>query len=205
MSLQRRGEETRDRILEAAQACFAQHGYDGTGVAEICHRADVTKGGFYHHFPTKQAVFLELVDRWLGGLDSQLGAACADARSVPESLMRMAGMIGQLFQAARGQLPVFLEFWSQAARDQDIWQATIAPYHWYQSFFCGLISAGISEGSLRPVDPEIASQTLVSLAVGLVLQGLIEQEETDWGRVTEESVKLLLEGISTKGGCNELS
>jgi len=89
MSPQQRGGETRSRILQAAMECFAQRGYDGTGVAEICRRAEVTKGGFYHHFPSKQAVFLELLNRWLAGLDTQLEAVRAGAESIPEGLLRM--------------------------------------------------------------------------------------------------------------------
>jgi AcrR family transcriptional regulator len=53
MRTQQRGEETHARILEAAAACFGQHGYDAVGVAEICRQANVTKGAFYHHFPSK--------------------------------------------------------------------------------------------------------------------------------------------------------
>ena len=196
MAQQQRAEETRNRILEAAVESFAQHGYDGTGVAEICRRASVTKGGFYHHFPSKQALFLELMDRWLGGLDDQLAAACAEAKTVPECLMQMAGMAGLVFQAARGQLPMFLEFWSQAARDEEVWQATIAPYRWYQDFFAGMIENGIAEGSLRDVDPEIAARVVVALAVGLILQGLLEPEEADWGQVIQEGVKVLLKGLA---------
>jgi AcrR family transcriptional regulator len=198
MAQQQRGEETRNRILEAAAECFAQHGYDGAGVAEICRRAGVTKGGFYHHFPSKQALFLELMDRWLGGLDEQLAAACAEAETAPESLMQMAGMAGQVFQAASGQLPMFLEFWSKASRDEKVWQATIAPYRWYQDFFSGLIQDGIAEGTLRPVDPEIAARVIVSLAVGLVLQGLLDPQGADWGQVMEKSVKVLLKGLEKK-------
>ena len=59
---QQRSEETRARLLEAAEACFSESGYDGTGVAKICRRAGVSKGAFYHHFETKQAIFLELLN-----------------------------------------------------------------------------------------------------------------------------------------------
>ena len=53
MATQSRGEETHNRILDAALEAFARKGYDDTSVAEICQLAGVTKGGFYHHFPSK--------------------------------------------------------------------------------------------------------------------------------------------------------
>jgi AcrR family transcriptional regulator len=59
-------------------------------VAEICRRADVTKGGFYHHFPSKQAVFLEMLERWLEGIDDGLAAARAGGQNVPEELLAFA-------------------------------------------------------------------------------------------------------------------
>ena len=55
MATQPRGEETRTRILDAALEAFARDGYDEASVAEICRLAGVTKGGFYHHFPSKWA------------------------------------------------------------------------------------------------------------------------------------------------------
>ena len=149
MNPQQRGEETRSHILRAAGECFAQQGYDGTGVAAICHRAGVTKGGFYHHFPSKQAVFLKLLNRWLAGLDAQLEAARAGAETVPEELLQMAEMVRQVFETTSGQLPIFLEFLARAAHDQAVWQATIAPYRQYRAFFRDMIEAGITEGTIK--------------------------------------------------------
>ncbi|MDY6877859.1 MAG: TetR/AcrR family transcriptional regulator [Chloroflexota bacterium] len=195
MNPQRRGEETRAHILEAAEECFARRGYDGTGVAEICRRAGVTKGGFYYHFPSKQAVFLELLNRWLAGLDAQMEVARAGADTVPGGLLQMAGMVRQVFEMTGGQLPIFLEFLTQAAHDQAIWQATIAPYRRYRAFFSGMIEAGIVEGTLRPVDPDVVAQVIVSMAVGLVLQGLLDPQGADWGQVAEQGIQMLLEGL----------
>jgi AcrR family transcriptional regulator len=193
---QRRGEETHSCILQAALACFARQGYDATGVAEICRCAGVSKGAFYYHFPSKQALFLELMDCWLVGLDAQLAAASAEADTVPEGLMQMAGMAGQVFQSASGQLPMFLEFWTQAAHDPAVWQATLEPYQRYRDLFTGMIEAGIAEGTLRPVDPDVAAPVVVSLAVGLVLQALLDPDGADWGQVAQEGVRLLLEGLA---------
>lgn len=198
MATQQRGEETRSRILEAAVTAFAKQGYDATGVAEICRRADVSKGAFYHHFSSKQALFLELLDRWLAGLDEQLERARGGAASAPEQLLGMTGLIGRLFRAADQQLPMFLEFWTKAAHDPAVWEATIAPYRRYRAFFADMIQSGVTEGSLRRVDPDTAARVIVSLAVGLVVQGLLDTEGADWGQVAREGTRMLLKGLERK-------
>ncbi|MCD6518596.1 MAG: TetR/AcrR family transcriptional regulator [Anaerolineae bacterium] len=199
MSPQQRSRETRERILAAAQSCFSQHGYDATGVAEICRRAGVSKGAFYHHFPSKQALFLELFDRWLAGLDAQLLALQEAAPSVPEGLVAMAEMAERLFQQARGQLPLFLEFWTKAVHDPVVWRTLIAPYRRYREFFAQMVRRGIEEGSLKPVDPEAAALAIVSMAVGLFLQRVLESDDHDLGSTMRASFLLLVQGLERKG------
>jgi AcrR family transcriptional regulator len=195
MAVQPRGEETRTRILDVAQEAFARYGYDATGVAEICRRAGVTKGGFYHHFPSKQDVFLEMLERWLEGLDRQLQLLRSGQESVPEELLAMTEMVPAVFQEAGGRLPLFLEFLTKAAHSPVVWQATVAPFRKYHAFFAGMIRDGMAEGSLRSVDPDLASNLLLSFAVGLLAMGLLDPYGADWGLVAQEGMGMLLNGI----------
>lgn len=48
--------DTRTRILEAALACFLEHGYEGTTVARIREASGVSNGALFHHFPSKDAI-----------------------------------------------------------------------------------------------------------------------------------------------------
>lgn len=47
---------TRERILDAALACFTEHGYEHTTTARIRERSGVSNGALFHHFPTKEAI-----------------------------------------------------------------------------------------------------------------------------------------------------
>jgi AcrR family transcriptional regulator len=198
MTTQRRAEVTHSRILEAAAAGFAENGYDGTSVAEICRRAEVSKGAFYHHFASKQDLFMELLERWLAELDEGLAALHTGRTYVPQELLDMTEMIRRVFQVAEDQLPIFLEFWAQAAHDPAVWEATVTPYRRYRAFFARMVQAGVAEGTLRPIDPDTAARVIVSLAIGLVLQGLLDTEGADWGRVATQGMRMLLEGIEKK-------
>lgn len=198
MTTQARGEETRTRILEAAVEAFARHGYDATGVAEICQRAGVTKGGFYHHFPSKQALFLEMLENWLEGIDAQMEAVRSGPETVPEDLMRMTGMARAVFRDAGGRLPIFLEFLAHAGRSPEVWQATVGHFRKYDEFFSDLVREGIREGSLAYVDPEITSRILISLAIGTLAQGLLDPFGADWGEVAHDGMAMLLKGLKVQ-------
>lgn len=198
MPVQQRAEETRARILSAAEECFAQHGYEAAGVAEICERAGVSKGAFYHHFASKQDLFMALLGNWLDGLDAGLRAVRSQTATVPDALRELAGMVGFVLNSAGGRLPMFLEFWTQAARDPEVWAATIAPYRRYRAFFAELVQAGVAEGSLRPVDAEVVAQVIVSLAVGTILQGLLDRDGTDWNRSVRQGIEIILDSVKAR-------
>jgi len=195
MAIQQRGEETRWRIMAAATACFGERGYDATGVAEICQRAGVSKGAFYHHFASKQALFVALLDQWLAVLDGQLTRLAVPAATVPQALQAMVALLQQVFRDASGQLPVYLEFWRQAARDPAIWQAAVAPFQRYRDLLAGMIGAGVAEGTLQPCNPDDVARVLVSMAVGMVLQSALEPASDDWERSAEAGVQLILRGL----------
>jgi AcrR family transcriptional regulator len=66
-------------VLDAAVELFAERGYDGTSVAEVITRARVAKGGFYHHFASKEALLYEvygdLITRQLAAMEEILARA----------------------------------------------------------------------------------------------------------------------------------
>ena len=192
--MQQRSEETRNRILMAALNCFSSHGFDVTSVAEICTAAGMSKGAFYHHFPTKQAVFLALMESWLGGVDEQLRAVMQAAPDVPSGFVNMSQLFGEVFTVAGGNLPMFLEFWTQSMRDPAVWEVVIAPYQNYQNLIAEFIQRGVDEGSLRPVDPQKAARWLLAMAMGLLLQGLVELDEQR-SETAQKGILSLIEGL----------
>jgi TetR/AcrR family transcriptional repressor of nem operon len=52
----------RERLLDATRGLMLSRGYGTIGVAEICARADVKKGSFYHFFESKQALTIETIN-----------------------------------------------------------------------------------------------------------------------------------------------
>lgn len=78
------GRETRERILAAALAAFAEQGFDGATTRDIAARADVTLGLLQYHFGGKPKLWRASVDRAFeelrSGLEGLLAQPRADAR-----------------------------------------------------------------------------------------------------------------------------
>jgi len=194
--MQQRSEETRARILESAIKLFSSNGYNKASVDNICADAGLSKGAFYHHFESKQDLFLALLDGWLKTIDDAVEAS--RDRNVPDTFLQMTEAFPYIFETAGEGLPMFLEFWLQASRDEKIWQASIAPYRRYHKFFTTLIRKGVDEGSFVDVDPELASRMIVSTAMGLLLQSLLDPKGAKWDKVARESTTMLLNSLLKK-------
>lgn len=54
----RRGEQTRDKLVKAAVECFTEYGYTRTRISDITHHADTAQGNFYRHFTSLDDIFL---------------------------------------------------------------------------------------------------------------------------------------------------
>ena len=131
--MQQRSEETRSKILEAAIKLFSTRGFNAASVDDICKEAGISKGAFYHHFESKQALFLALLDGWLETIDTAIEAS--KDKTVPETFTQITQAFPYIFANAGEGLQLFLEFWLQAIRDVKIRLARILPDRRYHKHF----------------------------------------------------------------------
>lgn len=62
-------DETHKNIVKSGKQLFLQNGYERTNLRELCKQAGVTTGAFYRHFKDKEALFSELVEPAIKGLE----------------------------------------------------------------------------------------------------------------------------------------
>ncbi|HEX9351727.1 MAG TPA: TetR/AcrR family transcriptional regulator [Gaiellaceae bacterium] len=65
----------RERLLDAAIGLSVEKGFADTTVAEVCERADLTKGAFFHYFKGKEAMGKAVLDQWVANGNAAFGAA----------------------------------------------------------------------------------------------------------------------------------
>ena len=192
--MQTRSLITYNKILETSFELFLANGYDSTGVATICEKASISKGAFYHHFPSKHDVFLAILDQWLNDVEVQFRLIENSSIPVPEQIMQMAGALKRVFSDPQ-KIPIFLEFWLQSVRDRSVSSRTLAPYFRFVRYFEVLIQKGVEEGSFNSqTDPSQIARLLLSFAMGSILQSMIEPTK-DWQLISESNLQIVFDSL----------
>ncbi|WP_240503038.1 TetR/AcrR family transcriptional regulator [Streptomyces prasinopilosus] len=114
---QDRSRATRQRLLEAAVACLAEHGWAGSTVLVVAERAGVSRGAAQHHFPTREDLFTAAVEYVAEERSTALrdlfpdGTTAGDRRAVVAALVDL--YTGPLFRAA-------LHLWVAASNEEQL-------------------------------------------------------------------------------------
>ncbi|WP_458244417.1 TetR/AcrR family transcriptional regulator [Streptomyces sp. MAI_2237] len=113
---QDRSRATRQRLLEAAVACLAEHGWAGSTVSVVAERAGVSRGAAQHHFPTREDLFTAAVEYVAEERSTAIRAlfpdgAGDDRRAVVAALVDL--YTGPLFRAA-------LHLWVAASNEEPL-------------------------------------------------------------------------------------
>lgn len=116
-----RAESQRERILDAAQKCFVEHGFHGASMATIADTADMSAGLLYRYFDSKNAIMLAIIARELEGKRAKIEEFCAGEDFLGKVLEKFA-----FWQAGDPEVmnpALFLEMSAEATRDPAIARA----------------------------------------------------------------------------------
>jgi len=107
--------QSKIKLLEAAQKVVRAKGYSAARVEDICAAAGVTKGSFFHHFPSKEDLILAAAANW--DEMSQRLFAQAPYRELPDPLERILGYIDFRKTLIRGETREFTCFAGTMVQD----------------------------------------------------------------------------------------
>jgi AcrR family transcriptional regulator len=184
--------QTRERILDAALGVFAGKGYHRASVDDIVRASRTSKGAVYHHFATKEAVFLALVDDFAARLATRGAAAIAER----------TGALGKVEGALAAALSTFADderrarlILLEAVSLGPVYEAKRAEVH---GRFAALIRAHLDEavrdGAIAPVDTELATLAWLGAVNEVVVQWL-HHGAPDLERAVPELTRLLPRSI----------
>jgi AcrR family transcriptional regulator len=93
---QTRGQQTCERILEAARLLFAQRGYEATTTHQVAQRAGISVGGLYRYFGDKEAILKEVYEQEMSALRSRILAIFVEVDLFSEDVGALVAKVMKL-------------------------------------------------------------------------------------------------------------
>jgi AcrR family transcriptional regulator len=144
-------------FLRAATELINEEGYRGASVAKIAARLNVTKGSFYHHNQAKDALVEECFERTWSIL--RKAQASADAKS-GNGLTNLAAQAAALVGGQVSEERPLLRTSALAAVPEEMRPRLIAGFDRITARYSSVVSDGITDGSIRPLDVLLAAQMI---------------------------------------------
>jgi AcrR family transcriptional regulator len=150
-------EISRDTFLLAATRLINSRGYRGASVDKISASLNVTKGSFYHHIDAKDDLVVACFDRTF----EVMRRVQRLAMTLPgDQWRRLSSAAAALAEYQLSDYGPLLRVSALSALPEPIRGEQVAHSDRVSDRFASMISDGIAEGSIRPVDPAIAAQML---------------------------------------------
>ena len=157
---QDQAEASKELFLRAATQLINEQGYLGASVEKISARLNVTKGAFYHHHQTKDELVVACFERTFDVMRQAIRQAEAASANGFQTLATVATALVE-YQMT-GDAPL-LRASALTSAPEAIQPRLVAKFDRISDRFASLISDGVADGSLRPVDVNIAAQMLTAM------------------------------------------
>ncbi len=185
---------TISNILDAAQTTFLHHNYDDITMSRIAEEAGVTKGAIYHHFESKQQLFLKMMTVYLEQLRDELETAVSLSASARERLTLLTSLY--LSKSLHEQKVIQL-----VRRDNGRFTGTDRDklIRAYQDALPNpiqqIMSDGIKEGSIIDDDPRLLAWQFVAI-VEVSLSDYARQRFNNPQKMADYLTRIFFEGVA---------
>src|SRR5262245_59355581 len=192
-----RTSDAKERLIQSGRQLMLERGYTAVGVAELCDKAGVNKGSFYHVFPSKQELALEVIDSFwadtaallddmvtgdgppLDRLRHFFEAAHARQRKMRKESGHVAGCaLGSLAQEMSSQDPVLRK------RLGEVFDRHVARFE-------RVIAEAVGRGDVPRLDSRRAARSLTALFQGSVLLAKTWNDPETLTGLRDDALRLL--------------
>ncbi|MDQ0190673.1 TetR family transcriptional regulator [Alicyclobacillus cycloheptanicus] len=191
--------DTRSRILTAAERVFAEKGYSGSSLDDVAAAAGLTKGAVYWHFASKSDLFLSILERnvfeHVRLLPNEF-EAIAESDNRPQAVVAWLRTELERLTADRSQAMLFFEFVS-STRDEAVEMSMREVRQRALAEALPLIESLQRRGLLTDaVDPATIGRMVLALFDGLTLAWIVDAEHMNPTASVDALARLLLQGMA---------
>jgi AcrR family transcriptional regulator len=183
---------TKERILDAAIDVFSSKGYHDTRVDEIVEKSATSKGSVYFHFPSKQSIFLALVDRFADALERHVveaieheNAGIDRVRAALVACLELFGryrLLAKILLVQASGLGAIFESKRQEVLDR--FSALVQSY----------LDEAVALGEIPPLDTEVTAHAWTGALNALIIRW-VQTGAPDPHRILKTLLPILLQGV----------
>ena len=180
-----RGQETLNRICQAAEQVFYEKGYYETSINDITNLAKVSAGTFYIYFESKLMLYKYLLSQYGHRIRKHISLAVANCTTrrwaEREGLRAWLGFVAE-------HKYVFNITWESLFIDRSLFDEYYANF---SAAYVGQLKKAREKGEVADIDPEVLSFALMGISNFIGLHWVVFKEERDLDHVVNEAMKII--------------
>jgi TetR/AcrR family transcriptional regulator, cholesterol catabolism regulator len=190
--------ERAEEVYAAALRLFTEKGYHATSMQDIASALGLYKGSLYHYIGSKEELLVQVFERAMGALLSEVERIVADSSLAPRTQMRL--LVQAHVEAVtrnREALTVYLhEFRALAGESLEVVRTQRERY---RELVSTVVERGVRLGEFAGVDVGIATLALLGMC-NWVAQWYRPGGRLEPGEISERFADLLLDGMAAEPG-----
>jgi len=187
--LTQKGQETREKLLRAAEEVFGQKGYYETSIVNISQEAKVAQGTFYNYFPSKKDIFDELIQQYSRELRLAIKEEMRKSNNYEDAQRKG---FKAFFNWVKSRRNLYSIVQQAVVVDKDL-------YRWYYdklaNGFLKSLTAGINVGEFKEIDQETVAYCLMSIGQFLGMRWVYWEQQDVPEEAFEAAMTLIFEGL----------
>ncbi len=164
-------EARRLEIIEAARACFLRSGFRQTTTDEICREANITPGGLYHYFDSKDDLIAAVIEHSAGTATKRMRSLIEDADDAESAFRQVAGFFFDTMQDddIDNVTRLEIEIWAEALKNDKLAKTGRSAWNLRQEWLEALVQRGVDDGvyDAEVVEPKAMASLLLAMYLGL--------------------------------------
>ncbi len=187
----------REQFLGAARDIARDRGFRGITVDEVCAGAGLSKGAFYVHFNSKQALLTAILETEIAEVENLLAELADGETSYPERIREFVRvMVERGSDPAESSLRV--ELWSQIAVDAELRRRMAEAVTFRRQRIAAFAWVGEFENQMTPIPANAFGAIVVALVDGLLLHSSLDPDAFRWENV-RRAVDVIVDSLSMDG------